>query len=650
MIKYQPEIDALRTLAVLPVILFHAGFQSFAGGYVGVDIFFVISGYLITGIINREIETGRFSILEFYERRVRRIIPALMFVLLASLIAGAILFLPYQLRDLSLSALSAVFFTSNIWFWKETGYFAAAEGLKPLLHTWSLGVEEQFYIFFPLLMAGMARIKFPRRPILLLLFVGSLALAAVLVHRMPSATFYLLPTRIWELMLGALIALEPGLRLRGTAMRNLGAVLGFALILFPIFIYTADTPFPGLAALPPCVGTALILVAVRQGPTAATRWMRNPILVTIGLMSYSLYLWHWPIFAFSRQYILSDDLGIKVAWMGIAAAFVMAWLSWKYVEAPFRSRTRMSAGKVFATSGAMAVVVAAMAVAMLGGLTQRFDKNELALLRGKDDVPEQVELCLQSRPDLESCFIGNARQPTFAVWGDSHSAAIGGAIDIVARKMGRGGILYAFNGCSPGRNGPSPTMPDSDRDKCIQRNTLVADAILSDQRLSTVILIANWSVYLDLAPSALKTTLSAQVAELKRAGKEVIILADLPLPGFDVPWLTASSLYYGRPMPASRGLPVPTEGLWKIANENKARLIPLYPPFCDTRKCRVVDKGSLLFIDGNHVSNTANEKLIAPYLLRQGLLQRGRDATIIGGSDVPGAAKSPTARFSSPKT
>lgn len=626
MIKYQPEIDALRALAVLPVILFHAGFQTFGGGYVGVDVFFVISGYLITGIINSEIEIGRFSILKFYERRVRRIIPALMFVLVASLIAGIVLFLPYQLRDLSLSALNAVFFTSNIWFWNETGYFAAAEGLKPLLHTWSLGVEEQFYIFFPLLMAGLARFNFPRRPILLLLFVGSLALAAVLVHLMPSATFYLLPTRIWELMLGALIALEPGLRVRGAAMRNLGALLGIALILLPVFIYTADTPFPGLAALPPCIGTALILVVVRHGPTTATRWMRNPLLVTIGLMSYPLYLWHWPIFAFSRQYILSDDLGIKVAWMGIAGAFVMAWISWKYVEAPFRNRTRMSARRVFATCGAMAACVAAMAVGTLGGLTQRFDESDLALLRGKDDVPAPVELCLQSRADLGHCSIGDARQPTFAVWGDSHSAAIGGAIDIVARESGRGGVLYSFNGCAPGRNGPSPTMPASDRGECIQRNALVADAILSDQRLSTVILIANWSVYLDLAPSALKTTLSAQVTELRRAGKRVVILADLPLPGFDVPWLTVSSLYYGRPAPVSRGMPVPTEALRKIADENEARFIPLYPPFCDARKCHVVYKGTLLFIDGNHVSNAANERLIAPYLLRQGLLQRGRDA------------------------
>ncbi len=349
MMKYRREIDGLRAIAVLPVILFHAGFTVFSGGFVGVDVFFVISGYLITTIILDEMERGEFSIVKFYERRARRILPVLFFVMLCSVIAAWFILPPSDMRDFSQSIVAVCIFASNILFWKKSGYFDTSTELTPLLHTWSLSVEEQFYVIFPLFL--LLAWKFGRRRILLTLgIVGlvSLGLAHWGSLRMPTAAFYLLPTRGWELLMGAFAAfyLSNDANRPASRMRNeSGATAGLVMIILAIFFYDKHTPFPGLYALVPTVGALLIILYANQA-TIVGRLIAKPALVGIGLISYSAYLWHQPLFAFSRHLGLTELDSSAFAGL-IGATFMLAYLSWRFIEQPFRDKKSFSRGFIF---------------------------------------------------------------------------------------------------------------------------------------------------------------------------------------------------------------------------------------------------------------------------------------------------------------
>jgi peptidoglycan/LPS O-acetylase OafA/YrhL len=331
--KYRPEIDGLRSVAVLPVILFHAGLSVFSGGYVGVDIFFVISGYLITTIILGQIAGGRFSLLDFYARRSRRILPALFLVMACTIPPAFLLMLPSQFKDFSQSVAAVSIFSSNILFWLESGYFAAAAELKPLLHTWSLAVEEQYYVLFPLLLLGLWRLG--ARPALMVLgaiFAASLIASQVLTIRAPGANFFLLPSRAWELLAGSLCAIW--IMRRGRSGNTVASTLGLGLIVASIFLYDANTPFPSLYAFAPVGGaTLIILFADGHTPVGRLLSMRAPVL--IGMISYSAYLWHQPLFAFAR--LTHAHQPPMALMMGLAAGSIgLAFLSWKYVEQPAR--------------------------------------------------------------------------------------------------------------------------------------------------------------------------------------------------------------------------------------------------------------------------------------------------------------------------
>lgn len=362
--RYRPEIDGLRAIAVLPVILFHAGFEVFSGGFVGVDIFFVISGFLITSILIEELERGDFSVLRFYERRARRILPALFVVMAACLPFAYLWMLPAQLEDFAQSLVAVVFSVSNVLFWREDGYFAAAAELKPLLHTWSLGVEEQYYLLFPafLLMfwrIGRSRVLF----IVMAMALLSLGAAELGWRYKPSAAFYLAPTRAWELFAGSICGfLTVG---RGPQSSNAASLAGVALIGFSIFSYDSTTPFPGLYALAPVVGTVLVIVFAAPA-TVVARVLSKPPFVGVGLISYSAYLWHQPLFAFARLRSLAEPGPVLMATLA-CVALALAWVTWYFVEQAFRKRpvpllaTRRT---LFVTSGAVgaAFVLAGAAV------------------------------------------------------------------------------------------------------------------------------------------------------------------------------------------------------------------------------------------------------------------------------------------------
>lgn len=612
-LRYQPEVDGLRALAVLPVILFHAGIDTFSGGFVGVDVFFVISGYLIAGIIAADIDLGQFTIRGFYERRVRRILPALFVVTFASLIAGLVLFLPNQLASLSQSALAALGFVSNIWLWGQAGYFMGDARMIPLLHTWSLSLEEQFYIFFPPLMMIIARWKLPRISIISVVFIGSLALAVVGAYVKPSASFYLLPTRAWELMLGAAIALGAVKTVIDARAREAMGWLALALILVPVLTYNEQTPFPGLAALPPCLGTALLIVAGRDGGCRVTDALSWHPMVWCGLISYSLYLWHWPLFVFARQVTLKGELSAPVIALCIALAFLLAAATWRWVEQPFRDRKRMTVRPLLAWVTGGAVTIAGVALVAMSGLPQRMAPETLRLAAAAESGSKLTEQCNARSATAAPCRIGSMAKPSFAVWGDSHAGALGEAFDAIGKRQGRGGLLYPFGGC-PGVIDPTTEkILRIDATMCRDRSRFVLDTLLANPAIRDVVLVNYWQTY-SADPAALIASLERTLAALRRGGKKVTIVAGIPAPGFDLPWALALSHQFGLTLPVTADDFAPTPALRTVTKRGGATLIDLSTTLCSTRPCPLFLNGHPMFIDSNHLSREAVVKLVVPAL------------------------------------
>ncbi|MGZ8380828.1 MAG: acyltransferase family protein, partial [Nitrospira sp.] len=362
----RPEIDGLRTIAVIPVILFHAGVQLFSGGFVGVDIFFVISGYLITTIILADLEAGQFSILNFYERRARRILPAL-YVVMASCVPFAWLWLmPSDAKDFSNSVMAVLVFASNIFFWQSNNYFDAGSDLKPLLHTWSLGVEEQFYVLFPIFLMFAWRLG-RKRIIGLLTIVAllSLALAVYATSAKPVAAFFLLPTRGWELAMGSLIAFYLEGKARDPfppALNQALSLVGFGLIAGAALAFSNETPFPGFYALVPTVGAGLIIVFGLPN-TYVGRLLGSRVFVGIGLVSYSAYLWHQPLLSFARHRSLTEPNDFIIASL-VVSTFGLAYLTWRYVEAPFRRKDIVTKEVLWRCSLASMIVLVASSASL----------------------------------------------------------------------------------------------------------------------------------------------------------------------------------------------------------------------------------------------------------------------------------------------
>lgn len=441
---YRREIDGLRALAVLPVILFHAGFETFSGGFVGVDVFFVISGYLITTIILAELEQGKFSIVNFYERRARRILPALFLVMLVCIPFAWFWLMPSDMKDFSQSLVAVSVFASNILFWRESGYFDTAAELKPLLHTWSLAVEEQFYVIFPLFLMLFWRLG--KRWILVMLvlvFVASLVLAQWAAYAKPAAAFYLLPTRGWELLIGAFAAFylfQANRKEFGRGLSEFGGWLGVALILYAVFAYSKTTPFPGFYALVPTIGTVLIILFATQQTTVG-KFVGNKAFVGIGLISYSAYLWHQPLFAFARHRSLSEP-SILVFLALSLCSLVLAYLSWRFVESIFRKRDAIKRKTIFLLSILFSAFF--ITLGLVGHLNysalesqwlsrvpedKRLFYQNLLSIKKRDggDRPRDLSECRFNIPSLNDDFEQRIKRcedkfgPGVLVLGDSHA-------------------------------------------------------------------------------------------------------------------------------------------------------------------------------------------------------------------------------------
>ncbi|QIG48627.1 acyltransferase [Nordella sp. HKS 07] len=444
--QYRREIDGLRAVAVSSVILFHAGFGPVTGGFVGVDVFFVISGFLITSLIISEKEAGSFSITEFYERRARRILPALFFVVAICIPFAYWWLTPLDLVAFSRSVTAVSWFTSNLHFLGEKGYFDPVAELKPLLHTWSLAVEEQFYLFYPPLL--MLAWYFSRR--WLIWIVAAAALASLgfaqwaTVHE-PELAFFVLPTRAWELLVGAILAIYlAGHEASPAAMRHaqIMSSLGIVLVLFAILTFDGNTPTPGLHFMAPTLGTALIIAFARPG-TIASAILGSKPFVWIGLISYSAYLWHWPLFAFARYRGQSEPSAALAVGL-IAATFILAYISWRFVEKPFRNRQLFSRTQIFKFAGAGAAIT--LAVGLLGSANGGFPQRLPPIMAANQEDGHSIcrpRSRLPENPDIRICEFGDETATrAYIVYGDSHSRSLTREMDKRLKDQNIRGILF----------------------------------------------------------------------------------------------------------------------------------------------------------------------------------------------------------------
>ena len=656
---YRPDIDGLRAIAVMVVVLFHAGVPLFPGGYVGVDVFFVISGYLITRIIVADHAAGRFSLAGFYERRIRRLFPALAVVTLFSSLSALLILSPPRLIDYGQSLAAVGVFASNLLFWRKAGYFEPFADERPLLHTWSLAVEEQFYLLYPLLLIGVfalaSRTGKRRAPdtvllaVLVPMAVLSLLLCEWLRHRDPSGAFFLLPGRAWELLAGAIVALWPAAKSVPTVPPGAGTrhalsaaapALGLLAILVASTRFTALTPTPGFASLLPVIGTVLLLRFPQPG-TWIWRGLAAGPVVTLGLMSYCVYLWHQPLLAWVR---IVTGASPSAAMIGVVvlASLLAGGLTWRFVEQPLRRRGRFGKRTVFAAGASLvAVLVAAGAALHLGrGLPQRFPAETRALAATASPDPRRHQ-CLASDGfalDPANACVNGVGPTRWAVLGDSHTTELAWALGEALRPTRESVLMLGYAGAAPAA--PNPDSLETSKtwfDAALAR-------ISADPEIRDVVIAFRWSNYFfgdphssihgeanrprvegftgsdDEARAYLWKGATTTFDRLRAAGKRVIVVK--PWPEFprqidSLIWPPALPLGLGRsPLPTlARSAYVARNAhvlglLDSLKTGPDLRVIDPAKVLCDDTICPWVRDGKLQYFDENHVSLSGAARIV----------------------------------------
>ena len=631
---YRPEIDGLRALAVIPVILFHAGFSWFRGGFIGVDVFFVISGYLITTLILSDKEAGKFTVAGFYERRARRILPALFFVMTACLIPAWFWMLPDQLTGFSQSLVAVAAFVSNIYFRNTGGYFDSLAEEKPLLHTWSLGVEEQYYVVFPIVVVLCWRLGRRRLVwIVAAVAIASFGLSEWWSRHDPVANFYLAPSRAWELLLGSLIAFasfeKPLYQRLSPRQNDLLAGLGLVLVVGSVFYCNESMPFPSAYALPATLGAGLV-IGFANTSTLAARLLSLKWIVGVGLISYSAYLWHQPLFAFAR--ILTLNTAEKPVMAMLAAlSLPLAFLTWRFVEIPFRRRGSFSRRFVF-SAGAVASLIFIVA-GTIGHLYLPSGGGAYAK-RPNYGLSIQCEFAVDFTPKPD-CITSS--EPRIFVWGDSYAMHLVPAL--VASDSGIKLAQATRSVCGPLLDvGPFYKVPSYYTrrwaEDCIRFNRSVMSYIEKQKSVEVVVLSSPFVQYLGeqgyslLTPDGEKAPslefaierMKATIDALRRAGKRVVLVAPLPQPGYNI-GDCAERLLLGKPVLGRLDgcrfqLDAYREGnktvmafLERMEKDGYVKVFRFDDFLCDNGLCVSTKDGVSIYRDFAHLSYSGSEYL-----------------------------------------
>lgn len=661
---YRRDIDGLRSLAVAGVVFYHSNPEWLPGGFVGVDVFFVISGYLITSLLLAEIgRSGGIDFAEFYARRIRRLFPALAVVVFSTLIAGLFLLDPLgQLQSLSGSAIATVLYVSNFYFWKTTGgYFQDSAESQPLLHMWSLSVEEQFYLVWPLMLFLLARVARARGwswriSIILMMFAvlaGSLAMSIYGTSHFREATFFLMPTRAWEFMAGALLALIPSGAVHGSVWmsrsRSLACCLGAAAVIVSMLLFDDRTPFPGFAAMVPVTGAALIIFSgLYKGEVAVSRLLESRLAVRIGVLSYSWYLWHWPLLVLARVADLGSmhplrDLLIALISLGLAD------LTYRFVETPLRHGTR------FGFQRPVGVFYFAVGFCMLSTATAQLptayarellsDVKYQALVVAKADFPSaEPTPCLSARwnrdSDQTSCVGQPEHSQGLLLLGDSHAAMWRGAIDAYVEARGMGWAEHVRIGCPP------LLSVFSVKDECVQHNHHFIERLSTNgdalKLFEVIVVSARWTAYAgalnekeksqfglrsydgrtispDKLPEVIRRDMDGLAKDLLRSGVKILLVA----PGIEFPFQVPQCLAHRTPADCSVDRSVVEkrrESVLRVLKEVEASNpnVSVWDPLiaeCPQPVCMPMINDVVLMRDDDHLTGQA-ANVLAPSLAR----------------------------------
>lgn len=618
-LHYRPEIDGLRAVAVLAVLLFHFELGPVPGGFVGVDIFFVISGFLISSIIQKDLEQGRFSLAGFWERRIRRIVPALTVVILATFAAGAFLLMPADFERLGVWVAAQSAWAVNIVAWKNIGYFQEQAEMVPLLHTWSLAVEEQFYLLFPLLFCFAAgRVRNRLRGLMLLAFIVSLALSLYGTWHHSRATFYLLPTRAWELLLGVLISLA-GRPAQKSFLMEWSSGCGVVLMVLSFLVLDAQTPFPGYAALLPVCGAGLFIWSNGAGRTMAGKLLSVGPLVLIGLISYSLYLWHWPLLVLGRYWALEplselDRITLLIISVGLAL------VSWRFVERPFRQKS-IPRKTIFAAGVGALVVFAAIGLiaSRLKGIPARMPAEVLVYDAVGRERPMIGEVLLDQVKNGAVPRVGLTNGPVrLMIWGDSHAMAILPVLDDLLREAELAGEVATYSA--------TPPLAGFSREREFGLNEKTpeySEAVLKhvkEKGIKQVLLAAVWPHYPARIGKAHESgefdeQLKITTTRLQELAATVWVFKCVPMHPYEIPKGYARAALFRRAVPEALSVAEHeaynaqvNPALDELAKSGVRLLDPL-PYLSKDGRCVVEENGRLLYRDRAHLTVEGARKL-----------------------------------------
>jgi peptidoglycan/LPS O-acetylase OafA/YrhL len=644
---YRKDIDGLRAVAVLSVVLFHAKIPGFSGGFVGVDVFFVISGYLITGLIANDHVHGRFSFSAFYFRRIKRILPALACVYAASTLLASLVMLPSDMASFGRSLTSSALFYSNHFFYTQSGYFGGPSDLKPLLHTWSLSIEEQFYLAWPALFLVLARWRADRIALLLWPAAAiSLAACALMVGWDKEAAFFLAPFRAWELLFGAGLALLPKPAAVPAMLAELASSAGLAMIVASVMLLNEAKPFPGLLALPPCLGAALVLFAGTECQPRVTRLLSTPPAVALGLISYSLYLWHWPLLSLARYHFDRPLQWGEVASL-LGLSLLAAFVSYRCVERPARSITWRRVPQVL-----MAGVLSLGLFVLIGNASRNWTFNLNPEIR-RLDAAVRSENALRRRcsgpkniiRDDEACTFGERHADSsydVAVFGDSHANHYTPAISLLAQQAGMSGRQITVGGCLALLGYYEVVSPYATEASCRSLREAMVHFVQENPRLQVAVLAHNWSVYTgkaifdDQAPiyvvsssndershqrslQVLRQSLEQTIDFFEQRGIHVVLLGEVAIFARDPVRCIAAALRQGgnlqscrRPLQEVRErLDTMNNLLSEIAERHKSYVSFISPlgAMCDAAWCSPVANGVYMYRDRSHLNRVGAEQL-----------------------------------------